>query len=159
MLQKQTITKLIDSLQVSADSTQIGVIVYAKYSSTVIPIGSFVDKKNLLNSIESLQNPGDGSRLDRALALASIVLKQARVIGINQKLVVMVDTKSEVDPKPWANQLVNNDVDITVIGFGNEELDKISNGKHMKIADTADVDDAVKTMLKNIISGTPSFFL
>ena len=144
---QKSITKaMIDKFKISPSDTRAGFILFGQDARLVARLNLYKNERSLKALVDSLQNPGDGSRLDKALDMArSEVLFSpfgARN-GVPKSLVVFVSHKSNVNPLIAAQKLKDLGVKIITVGVGQEAdvdyLESISGRKEdMVLAREAD---------------------
>ena len=120
-LEKFISKEMLDAYDISSAITRIGLIVYGRDARVVAGLNSYSDRSSLENVINSLRNPGDGSRVDKALNIARTNLfleSNGARNAIPKTLVVFLNRKADISPLAEANKLREHGVKIIPVGIG-----------------------------------------
>ena len=165
-MQKDISKEMLKSFGISSTETRIGLVLNSQNPRTVARLTTYTTRNSLVTMINSLRNPGDGNRLDKAIELVRNDLF-TRPNGARNNapktVVIFMNKKADISSLTEAQKSKDSGVKIVVVGYGEdidkEELRSISSGKDLTYMLT-DSDDVIKRVASSVAKNTlPGMFL
>ena len=118
------VKRLLDNYNISPQITRIGVITYGKSFTRAVALKQKLDVSTLRSIIDSLQNPGDGNRIDLALEAAfnDFISNGAR-LSATKSVVLFIDTMMMGDKEMLNNilaKLKSSEIKFNFVGIGKD---------------------------------------
>lgn len=157
---KTIIKETLKSYDVSLQATRVGIVLYGENAEVVSYLKDSKDSVSLLNALDSLEYPGDGSNVNKALITTNTDLfttKSGARVGVGKVILLFVDKKSDEDPAAVAQSFTRNGIKIITIGVGSDidkdELKRITSDYRKVIVVEPPVDKGkLKEITKDISS-------
>ncbi|XP_068680124.1 uncharacterized protein [Montipora foliosa] len=113
------VKQIVNGFKVSKKDTHVGVIIFSSNARVVSGFDEHYDKRSVLAAIESIPYPGAGTKIGKALDLASTQLYGKSVrSGIPNMLIVLTDGQSMDQVTGPAQRLRDSGVTIFAVGIG-----------------------------------------
>ena len=167
-LGKDVVTEMVRKLDVSADKSRVGLVVYGSDASFVFRLDTVRDKDNAIRAIEGLRMPGDGNALDKAIGLSRRYmfseLYGARR-GIPKTLVLLLNQNANSADKSEVEKLKSDGVKIVVVSLGKNVADDTtrdlasSRKDLVGIKNTGDLRSGTREAVSSLLPGNEFQFL
>ena len=158
-IEQKIAKRIVESFHISPTTTRIGILLYGRDARMMAKLNSYSNRKSMVEYLDRLRNPGDGSRIDKALGMASTELfteGNGDRAQVPNTLIVFMNRKAEVNPLQAARYLKDLGVKVIAIGIGDQvdvgELKDISGNE--KDVFTAKEPEDVNKVAASVIAGS-----
>ena len=161
-LGKEVIREIVKKLDVSADKSRVGLVVYGSDANFIFRLDTVRDKDNAIRAIEGLRMPGVGNALDKAIDLSRRYmfseLYGARR-GTPKTLVVLLNKIANSAEKSEVNKLKADGVKVAVVSLGKNVADETtknlatSSKDFVKVSRKDDLKGGVKEAISSLLPG------
>uniref|UniRef100_A0A3P8VM40 Matrilin 2 n=1 Tax=Cynoglossus semilaevis TaxID=244447 RepID=A0A3P8VM40_CYNSE len=131
-LVKQFVNSIVDSLDISATGTHVGLLQYSTKVRTEFTLGQYTTVQGVKQAVTRMQYMGKGSMTGSALRhmfQSSFSAKEGARPDVQRVCIVFTDGRSQDDVSEWAAKAKNSGITIYALGVGKaieEELREIA---------------------------------
>ena len=124
--QKEIVKSMLDTLQITPNTTLLGAVTYGRDATVSIRFGSVDNTRDTKNAIDAIQTPGDGTNLNNAMEVARDKLFSpvyGSRSGTPKTLLVFVNKRPSDFPLDLAKvtkTFKDAQIKIVVVGMGDE---------------------------------------
>ena len=161
-LGKEVIREMVKKLDVSADKTRVGLVVYGSDPNFVFRLDTVTDKDNAIRAIEGLRMPGDGNALNKAIDLSRRYMfseSYGARRGIPKTLVVLMNKNAKSAEESEVDKLKTDGVKVVVVSLGKNVADETttklatSSKDFVKVSSKEDLRSGVKQAVSSLLPG------
>nr|XP_043889964.1 matrilin-2-like isoform X2 [Solea senegalensis] len=143
-LVKQLVNGIVDSLDISAAGTHVGLLQYSTKVRTEFTLGQYITAQRVKQAVARVQYMGRGSMTGSALRHmfeSSFSFKEGARASVSRVCIVFTDGRSQDDVTEWATKAKNSGITIYALGIGKaieQELREIASEpdeKHLYYAE------------------------
>ncbi|XP_058502842.1 matrilin-2-like isoform X2 [Solea solea] len=143
-LVKQFVNGIVDSLDISAAGTHVGLLQYSTKVRTEFTLGQYITAQRVKQAVARVQYMGRGSMTGSALRHmfeSSFSFKEGARASVSRVCIVFTDGRSQDDVTEWASKAKNSGITIYALGIGKaieQELREIASEpdeKHLYYAE------------------------
>ena len=167
-LGKDVIKEMVRKLDVAADKSRVGLIMYGSDASLIFRLDTVRDKDSAIRAIEGLRLPGDGNALSKAIDLSRRYMfseSYGARRGIPKTLVVLMNKNANSAERSEVEKLKTDGVKVVVVSVGKNIADgttkdlATSSNDFVKVSSRDDLRTGVKVAVSSLLPGNGDYLV